>query len=154
MMVAISFLLSLAFSKSRLALIVTFVVVVFSCMINLFEDIIFNYEAPPTAWYIWPFFAFYHAMNVISDASGSDFRDPYSMSDLVGGDPVSSCMLFLLFGSIIAFGLMVYLNMVLKSEFGVPKPWYFIFTEPYAWLRKKFVQNGKVDDLQHVLVLF
>lgn len=153
MMVAISFLLSLAFSKSRFALICTFVLVVFSCMLNLFEDIIFNYEAPPTSWYIWPFFAFYHAINVIADTSGSDFREPYRMSDLVAGDPVSTCMLFLLFGSLLFFALMVYLSLVIPTEFGVPKPWHFPISESYKWIRSKIVKESKVDDLNNIILV-
>ena len=73
-MVGLSFLLSLCFSKSRPALITTFVLIIFSVILTFFEDIIFNYEFPPAWWYLWPPFAFFRGLNEIGNASAALYR--------------------------------------------------------------------------------
>ena len=154
-MVCLSFLLSLFFSKSRFALIMTFVIVVLSANISGVSNIIFNYETPPAAWYLWPFFAFYEGLNLIGNATSSAFRSPYTFADLVWGDELSKIMLFLLGESIVCLLLLAYLKSVIPSEYGVAKKWYFIFTEPYKYIRKNWLRksasNSKLNKISDIL---
>ena len=140
-MVILALVLSLLFNKSRFALIMSFVIVVLSAIINSFSNIIFNYEIPPVGWFVWPLFAFFETLAQIGNAAGSQYQLPYRMSDVVPGDVVSTGMSALVISSLVLLVLLVYLNQVLPSEFGVRKPWYFIFTEPYDYFKKKRVED-------------
>lgn len=142
-MVVLSFVLSLFFKKSRFALIMTFVIVILSANVSSLSNIIFQYEVPPNAWFIWPLFAFYEGLNQIGTAAGSSYRLPYQMSDLQGNDPVLTIILYLLVEFFLLIAFLTYFSMVIPSEFGVPKPWYFIFTEPYEYARKYFGNSKK-----------
>jgi hypothetical protein len=144
-MVAISFVLSLLFNKSRLALLATFGIVFLSCMFSLFEDLIFKYAPPPDWYFIWPFWAFFRGLNVIGDASSGFYRPPYKMSDLSGGDEVLKSILYLLVEGIILFLLTAYLNQVIPTEYGISRPWHFPFSDTYRYVKKNYMKNQGVD---------
>lgn len=151
-MIALAFVLSLIFNKSRFSLsrftlfffayllyifsVMTFALVVVSCILSASEDLLFNYDTPPNGWYIWPLFAFYHILRAISNATASPTRSPYQVMNLVVGDEVATALSYLFVEGLILFALMLYLKAVLRTEYGISKPWYFIFTEPTAYFKK------------------
>ena len=136
-MVMLSIFFSLLFSKSRLALILTFVLVAMSTTINAFRDLIFANQPAPLGWYCWPLFAFFEGLVQLGQAIINPYRLPYRTSDLVPGDPVSTAMSALVIASLVLFFVIAYLNAVLPTEYGVPKPWHFILSEPYSYLVKR-----------------
>eukprot|EP00158_Paraphelidium_tribonemae_P006581 Partr_v1_DN27888_c0_g1_i2_m22819 putative (ABC) transporter len=146
--VAMSFLLSLVFNKSRAALISCFVIVTLSCILSTLEGIIFNYEIPPNWWYLWPLFAFFRALTEITTISGAKYRPPYQLADLRAGDNVLTTILFLLFEGIIILMIFAYLFQTVPSEYGVQKPWHFIFSEPYRYFKNRRNKRS-VSDYQH-----
>jgi hypothetical protein len=113
--------------------IISFIVSSVVVAANIFGD-----SGPPLAWFIWPPFAFYHILNAISNAAFSNVRGPYQAKDLVPGDPVDTALKFLFAEGLIMFLMMFYLKSVLPSEYGLSKPWYFIFTDPIKGLIKLF----------------
>ncbi|KAI8051265.1 hypothetical protein BDF22DRAFT_692827 [Syncephalis plumigaleata] len=152
--VFLSFFLSCFFSKSRTALITIFVIVLASVMGNTVVEQLVPGRISP-AYFIWPPFAFYRALSIVNLASTSIAnKSPYRMSNLTGDDQVLQAILFMI-GEIIVLGLLTsYLNLIMRSEYGVQKPWYFIFTEPFRWIRKKMsnstvtkhIESGDGDD--------
>jgi hypothetical protein len=41
-----------------------------------------------------------------------------------------------------------YLNLTMRLEYGVQKPWYFIFTEPFHWIRKRMSKSMPNKELE------
>eukprot|EP00158_Paraphelidium_tribonemae_P008909 Partr_v1_DN28721_c1_g1_i5_m62799 putative ATP-binding cassette sub-family A ABC1 member len=142
-LIGLSFLFSLLFKKTRPAMILGCVLVMTSAIFNIFEPLIFSNKFPPGGWFVWPLFTFFRAIVEVSIAATSTVRKPYSTLDLKTGDPLAFLLGVLLLEGIITLLLASYLFQVVKNEYGVPKPWHFIFSEPYAWFQKR---NVKVND--------
>ena len=72
---------------------------------------------------------------------------PYSLDMVRPGDEVYNAMLFMFVEIFVFCFLAYYLQSVLPNEFGLRKPWYFIFTEPFAGLssRRRAKRNGGID---------
>ncbi|CAG8542671.1 8781_t:CDS:2 [Paraglomus brasilianum] len=101
-------------------------------------DAIFNQTSAPTAYYIWPPFAFYRALTLINQRSVSHTKRAYRVTDLRGGDDVLGSIIAMIVEYFFFMALSFYLTQVLPSEYGVPKPWHYIFTEPYKkWRGRK-----------------
>ncbi|KAI9592525.1 hypothetical protein BDF19DRAFT_211325 [Syncephalis fuscata] len=132
-----SFFLSCLFSKSQTSLISVFVLVLTGVIINTVVEQLVPGNIS-LAYFIWPPFAFYRALSLINMASiGSNNQVPYEWSTLSENNQVLEAMLFLIGEIVVLILLTAYLNLVVPSEYGVNKPWYFIFTEPFKWLRNK-----------------
>jgi len=65
------------------------------------------------------------------------------MKMMVPGDEVFDCLIAMIISTIILFCLAGYLTFVLPSEYGIQKPWYFIFTEPIYYLLGKNKKKEK-----------
>ena len=67
--ISLSFFFSTLFNKSRLALVVVFLIVLCSVIISLVTSNLFDGTQAPYAYFIWPPFAFYRALNLLNQAS-------------------------------------------------------------------------------------
>ena len=68
--IAMAFLLSTFFSRSRTALLVTYLLVVMGIIINVAVVDVFV-DGAPTAYFIYPPFAFYRALYMVNEAAFS-----------------------------------------------------------------------------------
>lgn len=134
------------FNKSRFALVIVFLLVLCSVVISLVIDRLFPASAAPTAYFIWPPFAFYRSLGLINRASYSTGALPYKMALLKGNDEVLIIVIFLICEIPIYAFISYYLYEVLPSEFGVTKPWHFPITAPIAYLKRwrRHALNGSV----------
>ncbi|RIA92292.1 P-loop containing nucleoside triphosphate hydrolase protein [Glomus cerebriforme] len=124
--IALAFLFNCFFNKSRTALIVTFFIIICSVLVSLFVDSV-------TSFY-WPPLAFYNALSLVNTASIQPTSHPYKLSDLVLGNKVLTAIIYMIVEYFIILLLIAYLTKVLPSEYGVHKPWHYIFTD---WYTKK-----------------
>jgi hypothetical protein len=70
--ISLAFFFSAFFNKSRIALVLTFLIVLCGVIISLVTDSLFASGADvPIAFFLWPPFAFYRAMSVVNTASFS-----------------------------------------------------------------------------------
>jgi ABC-type multidrug transport system ATPase subunit/diacylglycerol kinase len=136
--IALAFFFASFFSKSRTALLTVFLIVLASVILNSAIEAIVR-DGIGSAYFIWPPFAFYRSLTDINTAAALRTRSPYKMSTLVPGNTVFDAMLFMIVESFLLFGLAAYLARVLPSEYGIQKPWHFIFSEPY----NKYFGGGK-----------
>ncbi|KAH9271609.1 hypothetical protein BASA83_006219 [Batrachochytrium salamandrivorans] len=123
--ISLAFLFSTLFNKSRFALLMVFLVVLFSVLISLTVDNIFVGGSAPIAYFLWPPFAFYRALTVINKASYSASKQPFTFSMIKPGNEVFNALIFMVGGIVVYLTLAVYLDQVIPSEFGVPRPWHF-----------------------------
>ncbi|CAG8641009.1 16181_t:CDS:2 [Dentiscutata erythropus] len=149
--IALAFLFSCFFSKARIALVVTFLIVLCGIIVSFVAETLYNdLESAPLAYFLWPPFAFYRCLNLINTASVSTAIPPYRLSNLIVGNEVFNGIIFMVVEYFILMVLTFYLTNVLPSEYGIVKPWYFIFTEPYNMIKKhkKKEENGDIIELE------
>ncbi|KAJ3273832.1 hypothetical protein HDV01_003810 [Terramyces sp. JEL0728] len=132
--IALAFLFSTIFKKSRDALVYVFLVVLCSVVISLFLDGIYFGEPYPSVVYLWPPFAFYHAISIMNFASFLNSQIPFRFSDLFGDNDVALAFKYLILEVFVYFGISMYIGSILPTEYGVSKPWYF----PVEYLLKRF----------------
>ncbi|KAH9249115.1 hypothetical protein BASA81_013188 [Batrachochytrium salamandrivorans] len=132
------------FNKSRFALLMVFLVVLFSVLISLTVDNIFVGGSAPIAYFLWPPFAFYRALTVINKASYSASKQPFTFSMIKPGNEVFNALIFMVGGIFVYLTLAVYLDQVIPSEFGVPRPWHFPISDIIRKSRasKRMRENG------------
>ncbi|KAL2920140.1 hypothetical protein HK105_200206 [Polyrhizophydium stewartii] len=146
--IALSFFFASLFNRSRTALVIVFLLVLYSVLISVSSNFIFEVgrEFPP--WFlIWSPFAFYRALGNLNMMSYSPKLLPYKMSNLTSGDEVFRIMIFPIVEIPVYLGVAAYLSAVLPSEFGVRRPWHFPITEPLKALQRSShtTTNGGVD---------
>ncbi|CAG8495571.1 10808_t:CDS:2 [Ambispora gerdemannii] len=143
--IALALFLTVFFSKSRTALVITFMLVLCGVIISLSTTQIFLDDKAPGYYFLWPPFAFYRALTLINQHSISKSKLPYRMSDLTGSDEVLSAIIAMIVEFVFFMGLTFYLNQIIPSEYGVAKKWNFIFTEPLKAFRNKRKGNTFKD---------
>jgi ABC-type multidrug transport system fused ATPase/permease subunit len=138
--IAMAFFFSTLFNKSRIALVVVFLMVLCSVIISLvFEQLFMNLDMP-VALFIWAPFAFYRALAILNYASYDSTLIPYRIQDLFKSNEVSRAALAM-FLMIFVFALLaIYFTNVFPSEFGVKRPWHY----PISDLIKKFRKDSPV----------
>ncbi|KNE54644.1 hypothetical protein AMAG_00604 [Allomyces macrogynus ATCC 38327] len=129
--IAMAFFLAAFFSKSRNALVVTYLVVLMSVITNTATDQLFSGRAP-FVYLLWPSFCFYRALALVNTASYSEKAVPYSLGMVVPGDEVFTCLMVLILDTAIYLLLSFYLAAVLPTEFGVRRPWHYPITSLWA----------------------
>eukprot|EP00842_Homolaphlyctis_polyrhiza_P003741 jgi/Hompol1/4368/HPOL_007077-RA len=67
--IAMSFFFASLFNRSRLGLIAVFLIVLCGIIVSIALEQLFQNRDLPTVFYIWPPFAFYHALSLINEAS-------------------------------------------------------------------------------------
>ncbi|KAI9355131.1 P-loop containing nucleoside triphosphate hydrolase protein [Zopfochytrium polystomum] len=124
--IVLAFFFSALFSRSRIALVLTFLIVLCGVIISLVMDSLFPLSDPvPTAFFLWPPFAFYRILSDLNRASFSWTVPPYSFKRIEPGTEVANAFLLLTF-EIFIYGIVaLYLAAVVPSEFGTPRPWNF-----------------------------
>ncbi|KAI9326319.1 hypothetical protein BDR26DRAFT_877523 [Obelidium mucronatum] len=145
--ISLAFLLSTLFSKSRIALVMTFLVVLVGVVISLVLSNLYNDSVQLPILNIWPPFAFYRGLNLMNTASYSPTAAPFKWREVVGDTELRSLCRFLLAEIFVYAGLAFYLNAVVPTEFGVALPWHFPVSGPLnAWKKQSRKRaNGGVD---------
>ena len=128
--IALAFFISVFFNNSRNSLVLSFLLVLTGVVVAEAANALFTSRAP-FAMSLWPPFAFYRGLNVINVASYASNATPYTVAMLTGSDEVLASIIFLIVETIIFNLLAVYLTLIVKTEYGIARPWHFIFTEPY-----------------------
>lgn len=128
------FLFASIFNKSRIALVIVFMIVLCGVIISLVIQQIFSKGQIPYAYFVWPPFAFYRILQLFNEASYVTSLRPYTISQLIPGDEAYVGMVFLIVEAILFLLLSFYLVSVLPSEFGVPRPWHYPVTDFYKWI--------------------
>jgi ABC-type transport system involved in multi-copper enzyme maturation permease subunit len=67
--ISLAFFFSALFKKSRIALVIVFLIVLCGVIVSLVSSRLFRGQTVPTAYLIWPPFAFYRALSVLNSAS-------------------------------------------------------------------------------------
>ncbi|KAI9002146.1 hypothetical protein DFJ74DRAFT_696885 [Hyaloraphidium curvatum] len=130
--VVLAFFLSAFFTRSRTALVITFLIVLASVVVSVALDQLFPGDITP-ALFIWPPFAFYRCLSQMNANSYLRSRRPYTISMLAPPDQVGVALIFMVFEIPIYLLLAAYFNAVFPTEFGVQKPWHFPITDPIKW---------------------
>ena len=141
--VALSFVLSVFFDKNRTALVMTFLIVVVGVIVNLATGNILWADKPaPTLYLIWAPFAFYRGLQMVNRASYDVRLPPYTVDLMFSpGDEVGRAVTALIMETFVYLIIAAYLRQVIRSEYGVQKPWYF----PIAWIFKCIQQFRNVS---------
>ncbi|CAG8486112.1 3807_t:CDS:10 [Ambispora leptoticha] len=106
-------------------------------------NIIFDGSSPPRIWYIHPSFAFYEGIRRITDtASLINNLRPYELFSLQADDELFVIMTVLISEAFLMIILSLYFQLVLPSEYGIQKGYFFFITEPF----KKYILNQKNND--------
>ena len=147
-MTALSLLFSVFFSKTRNALVFTFMIVLCGVIINLAATIIF--DKTPILYLTWPPFAFYRALNLINIASTDIDIPNYSFSSLTIDNDISIIMITLAIEFICLILLFSYFVQVWPSSYGVGKPWYFPFSSLFHSDSSNREQNRSASEIPMV----
>lgn len=144
--IAMAFFFSTFFSKSRTALIVTFLIVLCGVVVSITTTYLFDSGAP-LAYFIYTPLAFYYALSLINNAT-TQGNVPYKMRDLHAPDDVFWAMIFMAGGWLVWGVLAYYFNEVLPSEFGVRRPWYFPIRDSIRFCTSRRKALKKQRDLE------
>ncbi|KAI8815091.1 hypothetical protein BJ742DRAFT_659980, partial [Cladochytrium replicatum] len=136
--IAIAFFFSALFSRSRVALVTTFLIVLCSVVVYLASDFLFTDRANP-AFFIWPPFAFYRILGVINTASYTSNSLAFNIRTMWNPftSEIPSAIIVMFIMTIVLLLLAGYLESVLPSEYGVPKPWHWPVSYPFLALTGK-----------------
>ncbi|KAI9344589.1 hypothetical protein BDR26DRAFT_857228 [Obelidium mucronatum] len=145
--IVLAFLIATLFSKSRIALVMTFLVVLVGVVISLVLANLYLDAIQFPVLNIWPPFAFYRGLSLMNTASITAGALPFGTEQFAAGTEFSSICRFL-FVEIFVYGaLAIYMNQVVPTEFGVSKPWHFPVTDLIALAQsnKRKKANGGID---------
>ncbi|KAI9204500.1 uncharacterized protein BJ171DRAFT_562062 [Polychytrium aggregatum] len=145
--IAVSLAFSHIFNRSRIALIIVFILVLCGVIIQLVVNRILTTDAAPAAMFIWPPFAFYRALYLMNISAISTTSPGYSFRNFAPGDEVFTAMMFLIGDTVVYLIISWYLYSVIPTEFGIHKPWHFPVTDTirYFQKRQRMKLNGGVD---------
>lgn len=149
--VALSFLISNFFDKNRTALVITFLIVVIGVIVNLAtSNLLWNESKAPLWYFIWAPFAFYRALQLVNKASYDTATPPYDLKWMFSpGDEAGTCIYVLIVETFVYLMLAGYLKNVLKSEFGVKKPWYYPFQAVANSIKKlRKIDKGPAEETE------
>ena len=144
--IAMAFTLSTVFNKGRIALVISFLLVLCSVIVSLVIGQLFTDDRAPSALFLWPPFAFYRVLNLINFATLDVALRPYTFSDLVGDNEVATATWFMFVEIPAFFFLAYYFDAIVPSEFGVKKPWHFPITSLFQSKDKKSIQGTVATD--------
>ncbi|KAI9092841.1 hypothetical protein DFS34DRAFT_596408 [Phlyctochytrium arcticum] len=108
--VAVAFFFATLFNHSRSALVVTFLVVLCSVLVSLAGDTLFTRGQAPSAYFIWPPFAFFRILTVVNQASYRSEERPYTVSMIRNGDEVYTALMFMLWEWFVLMALAFWLG--------------------------------------------
>ncbi|KAI9340189.1 hypothetical protein DFJ73DRAFT_790424 [Zopfochytrium polystomum] len=126
--VTLAFFFASFFNRSRMALVLVFLLVLCGVIISIVTNNIFDDGDFPSALFIWPPFAFYRALYVLNLASYDPSKRPYISTDMTKSNEVTLAMLYMT-AEVLVYGLAaVYLTAVLPSQYGQRRPWHYPVT--------------------------
>ncbi|KXS09467.1 P-loop containing nucleoside triphosphate hydrolase protein [Gonapodya prolifera JEL478] len=134
--VSLAFFFGSFFSKSRSALIMSFLVILCSVVVALAIDALYSGNLNPV-FFIWPPFAFYRSLTRINNASWRRSLRPYELSSLAFPDEVGVAMVFMVVEIPVYLLLSYYLGKVLPSEYGVRRPFWFPVTDAINFFQSR-----------------
>ncbi|ORZ40503.1 hypothetical protein BCR44DRAFT_1425196 [Catenaria anguillulae PL171] len=141
--IALAFFLAAFFSKSRNALVVSFLMVLLSVIINVAVEQLFTDSAHGCTSFgrrcLLPVTGPHQPQLIHKVAS------PLHTGYAHGNDEVLRCLLFLAGSVFVLFFLAWYLAQVLPSQYGTHRPWHFIVTEPYERFSGKKRDREEAD---------
>ncbi|KAI3634820.1 hypothetical protein MIR68_007201 [Amoeboaphelidium protococcarum] len=152
-LISLSFLLSTVFNSARSSSIVSYFLIIASVIVsNLLNATVFMNSTPPLWWFIlWPPFAFYRLIFIISDAcinllcltsrslidgTVNGARTANGSEDsltLTSATQFSTILLIMLVQSVVMFVLSWYIYEILPKEYGVQRNWLFPFEGVFGW---------------------
>jgi ABC-type multidrug transport system ATPase subunit len=136
-MIALSLLLSIFFSRSMLATIVSYLLVLVSCVTSIVVDSAVYPEKMPPLWYLlYPPFAYYRGLYIISDAALK--WEPLGLDDLSFTSDIAIIYYLLTVETALIGGVAVYLDRLFPGEFGIPASPYW----PLLSLKATLLQAG------------
>ncbi|KAI9328048.1 hypothetical protein DFJ73DRAFT_904539 [Zopfochytrium polystomum] len=140
--VTLAFFFASFFNRSRMALVLVFLIVLCGVIISLVTNQIFDDGDFPSAFFIWPPFAFYRALYVLNVATYDSTKRPYDTNDLSRNNEVTLSMLYMVV-EVIVYGLIgIYLTAVLPSQYGQRRPWHFPITDTLALFNRSSSSPG------------
>ncbi|PVU86199.1 hypothetical protein BB561_006788 [Smittium simulii] len=125
--ISLSFFFATFFNQAKVAQVIVNLIIVWGVIIDATISFIFTTKSP-LPYLIWPPFAVYRAIAKMNAAAVSTERPGYRFSDLKPGDEVFNAFIALGISWVVFMAIAVYLNLVLPNDYGVNKPWHFIFT--------------------------
>ncbi|KAJ3221817.1 hypothetical protein HK099_003073 [Clydaea vesicula] len=134
---ALVFLFASVFNKSRVALVIVFMITLCGVIVSLSTTQLFSKGTLPFAYFFWPPFAFYRALSLIHTASFTKNLKPYRMEMINPQDEVFTSIIFLLVEAVVYLALAFYFSAVIPSEFGVSRPWHFPISDFWHNVKKK-----------------
>ncbi|KAG0262066.1 hypothetical protein DFQ27_002566 [Actinomortierella ambigua] len=150
--IALAFFLACFFSKSRTALVIVFLLVLCGVIVSIATETIFQEDAAPLGYFVWPAFAFYRALSVMSRSSYDSRYQPYKVEDLKPNDEVFQVIIAMIIETFVFLALAFYLTEVLPTEYGVRQPWHFIVSRPFkALFGKSSAAKGRDTKLDQDL---
>ncbi|KAJ3348621.1 hypothetical protein HDU91_006538 [Kappamyces sp. JEL0680] len=152
-LIALAFLLSTFFSKSRNALIFIFLLVLCSVISALAVNQIFEVKVVPTGFFVWPPFAFYRILDRLAVVTYTKNAVPYSMSQLVPGNEVFTAIVCMVVEWPIVLLLTLYSDAVTPSEFGITRPWHFPVSAAALWWRTRGKTKHEVAEQERSLAV-
>ncbi|KAJ3000665.1 hypothetical protein HDV02_004350 [Globomyces sp. JEL0801] len=150
--ISLAFFFSTFFNKSRLALVIVFLLVLCSVIVSLVVSRLFAFTVVPVYYMLWPPFAFYRALSLMNVASYSANVPAYSFSSLQPNSEITTILIFLIIEIPVYLLIAYYFQMVLPSEFGVRKQWHFPITDTIKSIKRMQNRNsGKVNNSEYNL---
>ncbi|PVU88448.1 hypothetical protein BB560_006371 [Smittium megazygosporum] len=143
--VILSFLFSVSFRKSKNAQVIVSLILIWGVVIDATISFVFP-KNTPLYYLIWPPFAMYRALSRLNAAAVATDRAAYQFSDVISGDEVFNCFIALAIGCVFYFILAIYLNLVMSNDYGISRPWYFIFTAFFKRDKKEFKEINSYDE--------
>ncbi|KAJ3113667.1 hypothetical protein HK100_001913 [Physocladia obscura] len=140
--IMLAFILATLFSKSRIALVMTFMIVLVGVVISLVLSSLYEKGTQSPYLNIWAPFAFYRALNLMNVAAYTPNDVPYGFDQLKGGSEFQSICTFLFFEIFVYGAIALYMSQVIPTEFGIVRPWHFPITDLLALSSKKKASNA------------
>ncbi|KAJ3070542.1 hypothetical protein HDU98_006470 [Podochytrium sp. JEL0797] len=132
--IVLAFLFASLFSKTHIALVLTFLVVLMGVLASMMFDMMYMHVAQPFALNFWPPFAFYRGLGLMNVASYTPGVLPYGVNQLISGTEFHTICVCLAV-EIFVFGIIaLYCHAVVPTEFGIPRPWHFPVSDFVHWV--------------------
>lgn len=141
--VMLAFVLSFFFKRNGTALITSFLIVLLSIVFSLGLTDIF---ASSPIYFIWPPFAFYFILTILSMNAVSTTDPAYQLHNFVPGDDVFTATMFLIVDFVILILLAFYFNAVIPQEYGSHQPWHLNIISRIKKLFNKDTEVVKVNE--------
>ncbi|KAJ3159175.1 hypothetical protein HK101_001137 [Irineochytrium annulatum] len=146
--IVLAFLLATLFNKTRLALSLTFMIVLCSMLIGTALNQIMVDTDFPSYIFLWPPLAFYRVLSNMNKETYKPKGLPYKLALIKPGTEMFTAMMFMIVEIPVYYVIGLYLKNVLPTEFGVSRPWHYPITDLFAKRASKNTVMPADDDLR------